>query len=318
MHEGSAETRVAVYLRGDPAAYRERLCDVSGVRFRFCRCAAELGEAVVDAHVLLCFDVPSASIVAKARSLRWIQAAAAGVDAFLEAGLPLDGVVLTRVSEGFGQPIAEYVLGHLLALSQRLTAIRSAQAERLWAPFAVELLAGQTLGVVGTGVIGQAVAHRAVGLGMRAIGLSRSGVAVSPFERVDPIDRRLAFLGEVNALVLCLPLTPETRHLIGRQELAALRRGAILVNVARGAVVDEAALIETLQRGGIRAAVLDVFEEEPLPADSPLWGMENVTITPHHAGLNRPEIISSIFLDNLARFRAGEPLHGIVNLEQGY
>jgi len=310
--------QIAVYLKEAVAPYRERLVDADGVSFVFCTTESELRQALVDADILLCSSPPPPDAVCAACSLRWIQAAAAGVDALHAAGLPPEGVTLTRIAEGFGEPIAEYVLGHLLAIAQRVEAVHRHQAERAWVPFETELLGGQTMGVAGVGAIGKVVAQRGAAMGMRTVGLARSPQEVAPFEQVYGEDELDAFLSDLDVLVLCLPLTPRTRHLIGRRELGMLKRSCILVNVARGAVIDEAALIEALDRGGIRAAVLDVFEREPLPADSPLWAMDNVTITPHHSGLNRPAMIAGFFLDNLARYRSGRPLRGVVQASRGY
>jgi len=316
---GDAQTvQVAVYLKEAAAPYRERLVDGDGVSFVFCSTESELRQAMAHADILLCSSPPPPDAVCAASSLRWIQAAAAGVDALHAVGLPPDGVALTRIAEGFGEPIAEYVLGHLLAIAQRVEAVHRHQAERAWVPFEAELLGGQTMGVAGVGAVGKVVAERGAAMGMRTVGLARSPGELALFEHVYGEDQLEAFLSELDVLVLCLPLTPRTRHLIGPRELGMLKRSCILVNVARGAVIDEAALIDALDRGRIRAAVLDVFEQEPLPADSPLWSMDNVTITPHHSGLNRPAMIAEFFLDNLARYRSGRPLRGVVQASRGY
>jgi phosphoglycerate dehydrogenase-like enzyme len=312
------ETNVAVFLKEDPEPYRDRLQDTSEVRYRFAATVGELGEAIGDADVLLASAVPPARLLADARELRWIQVAAAGVDAFFAAELPQKGVLMTRITQGFGQPIAEYVLGHLLSVAQGIDTLRRQQQQRTWAPFITELLQSQVVGVVGIGSIGTVVAERVVGLGMRAMGLARTARSVPPFERVYGMSERMAFFSAADAVVLCVPLNASTRHLIGTSELEAMKPSALLVNVSRGAVVDEAALIDALRRRAIRGAILDVFEEEPLPVDSPLWDLENVTITPHLAGLNRPEMIVEEFLENLARFRAGQPLHGVVDPQRGY
>ena len=316
--EPTQPLRVACFLKEDPTPYRERLADGDGVCFRFFATDAALAEGIVDADVLLASAVPSTATLSLARRLRWIQAAAAGVDGFLGAGWPPAGALLTRIPSGFGEAIAEYVIAHVLAVTQGLRRIRDAQAARSWSPFHPQLVAGKVMGVAGTGEIGRVVAQRARGVGMRTLGLARTGRKMAEFERVFDGSETSEFLGGLDVLAICLPLTPGTRGFFGAAELASMKRGAILVNVARGAIVDEAALVDALRAGTIRAAVLDVFETEPLPDRSPLWEMENVTVTPHVAGLNDPDQIVGVFLDNLRRFRDGASLHGVVDPQRGY
>jgi phosphoglycerate dehydrogenase-like enzyme len=210
------------------------------------------------------------------------------------------------------------VMGHLLALTQRLRTVRELQAERRWEPLTVEFLRGCTMGVLGAGSIGQAVAVRARGMGMRTVGLARTARELPGFDEVRSSDRLATLLPDADVLVVCLPLTRETRGLIGRGELSRLKPSAILVNVARGAIIDEAALIEALEDKRLRAAILDVFAEEPLSADSPLWAMDHVTVTSHHAGLNVPDEIIDFFLENLTRFRSVRTLNGLVDPDCGY
>ena len=311
-------TNVLVYTRESSAPYRVRLIDSPHVCYLFCESEEEVAAHVREADVVLGSVAFPARLLKHAGRLRWIQVTGAGVDAFLAQGeLPAD-IVLTRVDTSFGEQVAEYVLGHLLAHVQRVRKVYRLQAEKRWEPLEKELLSGRTIGIAGTGAIGRVVAQRARGIGMQSIGLSRTGNCLEEFDAAYGPDALSTFLRELDVLVLCLPLTVETRGLIGRDELACLKSSAILVNVARGAIVDEPALIETLQVGGLAGAILDVFASEPLPASSPLWAMENVTITSHHAGLNAPDEIIDYFLDNLARFRTGKLLRGLVDPHRGY
>ena len=174
------------------------------------------------------------------------------------------------------------------------------------------------LGVAGTGSIGRAIAARARGMEMRTIGLARTPSQLPGFEEVYTLDELAFFLSQLDVLVLALPLTPETRGMIDSKKLALLKSSAVLINVARGAIVDEAALIDALQARAIRGAILDVFEQEPLPTNSPLWAMDNVTMTSHHAGLNIPDDIIDFFLENLGQFRANTSLNGLVDPTRGY
>jgi len=311
-------TNVLVFLRESTAPYRELLVDSDSVRYAFCESEGDVEKRIEAADVILGSIGFPAALLARASRLKWIQVTGAGVDRFLAQGELPPGVLLTRAVLSFGDQISEYVIAHLLALTQRLRTVYELQAGRHWEPLTVEFLRGRTLGVAGVGAIGQAVAERARAMGMRTVGLTRSARALAGFDGSCGSDERDAFLTELDVLVLCLPLTGETRGWIGREELACMKPSAILVNVSRGAVVDEPALIDALRERRIRAAVLDVFAEEPLPATSPLWALDNVTITSHHAGLNVPAEMIEFFLENLARFRSGRPLEGLVDPERGY
>lgn len=309
---------VLVFTRESSAPYRARLIDSEEARYLFCESEKEVAARIEGADVILGSVSFPAQLLSQASHLRWIQVTGAGVDAFLAQGsLPTD-VLLTRADLSFGDQIAEYVIGHLLSLTQRLRDVHRIQAARRWEPLTIEFLKGRTMGVAGTGSIGRTVAQRARGMGMRTVGLSRTVRELAEFDACYGPERLSEFLSDLDVLVLCLPLTPETRGLIGREEFACMKRSAILVNAARGAIVDEVALIDALRGKMIRGAVLDVFTEEPLPETSPLWMMDNVTITSHHSGLNIPDEIIDYFLANIARFRFGEPLHGLVDPERGY
>ena len=309
---------VLVFLRESSARYRERLTGSDVVRYTFCESEEEVRQCIGETDVILgSISFPS-HMLSLARRLRWIQATGAGVDAFLARGNIPDGVMLTRADVSFGDQIAEYVIGHLLALTQRLNDVHHLQLERTWQSLEIEFLKGKTMGIAGTGSIGRAVAARARGMGMRTIGLANRQRQLAGFEMVYGKDDLATFLSGLDVLVICLPLTAQTRRLFGRHELAQLKPSAILVNVARGPVVDEEALVDALQERAIRAAILDVFEREPLPPDSPFWGMDNVTITSHHSGLNIPDDIIDFFLENLRRFRANDRLNGLVDPMKGY
>ena len=305
-------------MRESTAPYRARLVDSDAVRYVFCESEEDIARNVESADVILgSIQFPTAHL-SRAKRLRWIQVTGAGVDGFLAGTEIPAGILLTRADLSFGEQIAEYVIGHLLARTQRLRTVYALQRERRWEPLTVGFLRGRTLGVAGAGSIGSAVADRARAFGMRTAGLTRSGSTRSAFDASYGADQRNAFLADLDVLVLCLPLTPETRGWIGRAELAAMKPSAILVNVSRGAIVDERALIDALREGSIGGAILDVFETEPLPAESPLWALDNVTVTSHHAGLNVPDEMIDFFLENLARFQAARPLKGLVDRERGY
>ncbi len=259
-------------------------------------------------------DFPT-TLLEPARCLRWIQVTGAGVDAFLAEGTLPDGVILTRSCGSFGEQIADYVLGHLLAIAQRMRDVYRLQATRRWEPLPVDRRRGRVMGIAGTGFLGGAAARAASAIGMQVLGVNRSGSSHDGFERCYRTQQLHRFLERLDVLVVCLPLTASTYGLIG---LASMKRSAVPVNVARGAVVDESARIEALRARRLAAAVLDVFAEEPLPAASPVWTWDRAMVTSQHAGLNVPDELIDGFLDNLERFRFGQALHGVVDPIRGY
>jgi phosphoglycerate dehydrogenase-like enzyme len=257
-------------------------------------------------------------LYAKAGRLRWIQGMGAGVDWALVPDLA-PGVMVTRAPGVFGPWMAEYVLGGCLWVTQRMAAYRAAQARREWIQHrSPERLGGKTLAIVGLGDIGRTVARAARAVGMRVIGVTRSGRPVAGVARVYPRRELGRALGAADFVVLVVPLNEATRGMIGTAELAAMRPTAWLLNIGRGALVDEMALVRALERRTIAGAILDVFTTEPLPSAHPLWGLDNVVITPHISGPNTPEEIAPIFNDNLARHLAGRPLRHVVDRRRGY
>jgi len=248
-----------------------------------------------------------------AKQLRWLHTFSAGVDNPWFQALRERGVRLTTSSGANAVPIAQTVLLYLLALSRDLARWQDAQQRRAWEPHEVVDLQGLTLGVVGLGPIGLEVARLGAALRMRVIGMRRSPRGDEPCETW-PITRLDELQPRADSLVLALPLSGDTRHLLDARRIALLKRGAWLVNVGRGALVDEAALVAALQSGQLGGAGLDVFEVEPLPPGSPLWTLPNVIVTPHNSGDSPGNQVraAEIFLDNLARFVRGEALRNEV------
>lgn len=286
------------------------------VRVRVASNPADALPHVEEMDVLYTWGFP-AELLPRAPKLRWIQVMGAGVNAFLDAPFP-PRVVLTRIEGVFSPWMAEYTLGWLLWSTQQMEVFRGAQRLRRWEPLPTTPLHGRTLAVIGLGSIGRAIARAARAFGMRVIGMNRSGRRVPEVERVY---RRAGFRELLHAsdyIVLAVPLTPETRGLVGEADLRAMRPGAWLVNVGRGGLIQEEALVRALYERWIGGAVLDVFAEEPLPTEHPFWGMPNVVVTPHISGPNVPEEIAPIFNDNLHRFLQGRALRGRVDLRRGY
>lgn len=262
-----------------------------------------------------------------APQLRWIQALSAGVDRYLPLAEQLEqrGIVMTNMQGAYGPAIADHVFAMVLSLSRDLRFYSEQQSKAQWTrgkpdgqPFALE---GLTMLVVGLGGIGTDVAERAHGFGMRVIATRRSGSEGPNFvERVGKPDELLQLLPQADVVAICVPLTSETERLFDARAFAAMKPGAILVNIARGKVVDTQALLEALESGRLRGACLDVTEPEPLPADHPLWRTEGVLITPHVAADSKlsEERAWELLRENVRRFGAGEPLYNVVDLKAGY
>ena len=282
----------------------------------------ELRAALARAEVIFCFVVPR-NLPPLAPQLRWVATPATGIDHMRGTGILESDVALTTAGGHFAPVIAEYVFAGILHFAKRLDVFDRQRRARIWKMERVESLAGRTLGVVGVGAIGQAVAKLGHAFGMRVVGLGRSDPRGREIPHVDQVLPRRALpelLAASDYVVVAVAETPETRHLIGATELAAMPRHAVLVNVARGTVIDEAALVATLRAERIAGAVLDVFAIEPLPADSPLWELPNVVLTPHVAASTADYLPRAIalFTDNVRRFLRGEPLQRRFDRARGY
>ena len=245
-----------------------------------------------------------------APTLRWVQSPGAGVDHPVWSQLLDRGVRVSRAAGIAAEPIAQHVFTWILYWEREVARHRAQQASRTWKIIVSDDLTSKTLGIVGLGGIGSAAARVAKAFGMRVIATRRSDVGDPNVDRLLPPDRLHELLGEAHYVVLCLPLNAQTRHAIGAAELEAMREDAVLVNVARGGVVDEEALIRALRERRIRGAALDVVSQEPLPASSPLWTLPNCVITPHDAGYSprAGERLAALFVENLERFARGERL----------
>ena len=244
--------------------------------------------------------------------LAWIHVGGSGFEHF--TGAAPSGPVLTNGAGVLAPYLAETLLGALIALNRGFARAVQDQAARRWSPWSFPALEGQTLAIVGTGAIGTCLATRAKALGLEVIGVARRPVEHPSFDEVRPLDDLVAVAGRCDYLSVNLRLVPETRQLIDASVLRAMRPTAFVLNASRGAVVDEAALVEALQSGRIAGAYLDVFATEPLLASSPLWAQDNVLMTPHMSDRVADWELrhARFFMDNLARWRSGEPLHNIV------
>ena len=288
----------------------------------------EEAEALLpEADVVLGFVVRPENL-ARARRLRWIHSTAAGVTGMLFPELVASDVVVTNARGLHADAMAEHALAMMLAFARKLHHARDWQHAHEWAQGrtweeapSIGSLAGTTLGLIGLGAIGSAIAVRAKALGMRVLAVRRRpAIDPGPADEQWPVSRLREVLPRVDWLVIAAPQTSETERLIGREELALLRPGARLMNLGRGALVDEPALIEALRSKQIAGAALDVFEKEPLPPESPLWDLPEVILTPHTSGLGPRlwERAMEQFTANLRRFVAGEPLANVVDKRAGY
>lgn len=312
-----APVTVLVYHPDGAQAYARLIRAPRGrVRVRTATTLAEAMPHVEEMDVLYTWGFPT-NLLPLTRRLRWIQVMGAGVDRFLGAPFP-PKVVLTRAEDVFGPWMAEYTFGWLLLGTQRMEGFRAAQRLGRWEPSNPTLLRGKTLGVVGLGSIGRAIARVARAFLMRVIGVNRSGRRVPEVERVYRRPALHEFLAATDYLVLAAPLTPETRGLIGEAEFRVMRPEAWLVNIGRGDLIQESALVRAMQERWIAGAVLDVFAQEPLPPEHPFWSTQNVIVTPHISGPSDPGEIAPIFNENLRRFLTGRPLRGRVDIRRGY
>ena len=287
---------------------------------------SESGDAirhVADADVVL--GHVSKEMFAAAKRLRWVHAISSGVDSFLYDEFKASDVVLTSEKGLVGEHLADHAFGLLLMLTRQLaTALKYGPDgwNHRWEMRRHEIeLTGLTMGIVGFGGTGRAVARRAAAFGMEVQALDRDPVATSPeVDRVLGLDDFDALLESSDIVAVCCPLTPESKGKFNAAAFARMRPTAYLVNVTRGEVMVEDDLVAALESGGIAGAALDVAPREPLPADSRLWSLPNVVMTPHTAGASQFRAPRNIdrFVDNIRRFLAGEPLAGVIDKELGY
>ncbi|RMI08793.1 D-2-hydroxyacid dehydrogenase [Cellulomonas triticagri] len=287
-------------------------------------------DALLDSADVL-YGIPDVSPAALARTvranprLRWVQAMAAGSGAQVRAaGLTaaeLDRVVVTTSAGVHAGPLAEFALLGLLAGAKQVPRLRADQRDHRWpGRWSTAQVADQTVVVVGLGHIGVEVARLAAALGARVVGVNKSAKDVPGVERVLPPDRLAEAVAAADAVVVTLPGTEATHHLVSAEVLAAFRPGTTFVSVGRGTVVDEAALVRAIEDGRVGYAALDVFEVEPLPASSPLWDLPQVLVSPHTAANSPAEErrIAELFCDNVDRFREGRPLRNVVDTHDFY
>ncbi|MBL6821905.1 MAG: D-2-hydroxyacid dehydrogenase [Luminiphilus sp.] len=254
-----------------------------------------------------------AAIIPRCPQLRWVQSTWAGIDAI--AHFASETLQITPLKGVFGPAMTEYVVGWLLAIERNVI---SRASHTQWTPSLEPRITDKRMGIMGTGDIGTAIALAAKSFGVEVFGLNSDGRAVEGFTACYPSTDRLAFAERLDYLVSVLPQTAQTDNLIDHEVLMRLNPGAIVINAGRGNAVVEADLIASLNAGHVRAAVLDVFREEPLPGDDPLWSTPGAYVTSHTAGPTPDEAVAEVFERNLKRYIAGEPLTDGVQPGRGY
>ncbi|MFS0723081.1 D-2-hydroxyacid dehydrogenase [Paenibacillus sp. 1P07SE] len=304
-----------------------------GIR-RIREAAPEVTVVIADQSEDLAADLKSADIIcgwkgeaekaceAEDTSIKWVQAWGAGIDRMPLALMSRRGIALTTASGVHPHPVSETALAMILAFGRKLHISIRNQAERHWEnPGGLTEIYGKTMGIVGVGAIGEELARMAKALGMTTLGVRRSAAPVDTIDRMYGLDDLDTVLAESDVVVAIMPLTDESHHMFGREQFARMKETAIFINVSRGATVDTDALVDALRSGVIAGAGLDVFEQEPLPAEHPLWTLSNVIMTPHNGGVTDryEERVLDIFLANLATYlKEGKPSINLVDTERQY
>lgn len=284
-------------------------------------------RAAADATVIFAWSLSGKllrDVFHMAPRVRWVHTRAAGIDNLLFPELIAHRAVLTNGSGVFSDSLGEFVLGAILYFAKDFRRMIRNQMESKWAPFNVTEISGQTVGIVGYGDIGRAIATRVRSMGMRVLGMTRRGPLLY---NTDPLvsriygpGERIEMIAQCDYVVVAAPLTPETRGMIGDAEFAAMKPNAVVINVGRGPVIDEGAMLRALLAGSVKGAGLDVFDTEPLPEGHPFYRLENVLLSPHCADHTADwlEDAMRFFISNFERYRKGEPLLNVVEKELGY
>jgi len=278
------------------------------------KAAAALGRA----DILLTFGQVMKNLklgLEGAGQLKWVQALGTGLDGIADQPALKPEVVVTSLHGVHGAPVSEAALASMLALSRNLPGALRAQGERQWRRWPAKLLHNKTVGILGVGLIGEALGPKCKAMGMTVIGISSAPRAVAGFDRMHAVSELLGVVPELDYLVLLTPYSPATHNIVDARVLAAMKPTAYLINVARGGVVDEDALVEALRDGRLAGAGLDVFNQEPLPPDHPFWAFENVIITTHQGGFcdTYVDLAMPIIEHNMRCFLAGD-VNAMINL----
>ncbi|HXG89948.1 MAG TPA: D-2-hydroxyacid dehydrogenase [Vicinamibacterales bacterium] len=287
---------------------------------------ASRARGLRDAEIAYTWILSTGELAAAPR-LQWLHTSAVAVETLCLPELFARGVIVSNTRAVQSSPIAEHVFAVVLALAKQIPFVLARQQQRHWSQNELVgdrlpwLLNGRTLGLIGAGTIGSEIARLGAAFGMRVVALTRRGTVDSPHidQAFAPGDLP-ALLDQTDVLVIAAPLTPETLQMIGAAQLARMKRGALLVNVGRARIIDHLALADAVRSGQLGGASLDVFHQEPLPSDDPLWALPNVILTPHTSGFRHGhwDDVLAIFADNLRRYLAGEPVRFRIEPSLGY
>jgi phosphoglycerate dehydrogenase-like enzyme len=320
--------KITVVVLGDPSEPTLKLLDslASDANISISKTADGLGDALAEARVLFNWSGTRAEIVnvlARAPKLEWVHARYAGLDGIMSPELQASHVPLTNGRGTFSQSLGEFVIAGALYWAKDFPRMLRAKAEHRWEVFDILELSTQTMGIVGHGDIGRAIARRAKAFGMNVLALRRDTTPRAGDEDVDkvyPNSELHAMLPKCDYVVVAAPLTPTTKHMMSTAEFNCMKESAIIMNVGRGPVIDEAAMTEALRTKRIRGAALDVFEVEPLPADSALWDLDNVFISAHTSDHTKDWLndAAMFFVEQFARWKNNEPLKNIADKTAGY
>ncbi len=278
-------------------------------------------ESMKTAEVLLTWDLPTENLAAVAPNLKWIHCIGAGVEHLCPMDWVPEGLIVTNNKGAHADKAGEYALMAVLMLHNKMPAILSNQRNAKWRSLFSTPIEGKTVGLIGVGSIGGGAARQLNNLPVHIIGVSRHGRPHPHVHEMVAMDQLDAVLPRMDYIFLSTPSTPETNGLFSRERLQRLKQGAGVINVGRGSTMDYHALAELLQSGHLSGAIIDVFEAEPLPSDSPLWSAPNFVVTPHVSaddGDHYVPITLDLFFNNLKRYIAGEPLKNVVRPELGY
>lgn len=276
---------------------------------------------ISDIDALVCYDPFTDLDISKLKQLKWIQLSSIGIDQIPKDKIKAQRITVTNNKSGYSIPMGEWIVMSILQLLKNSKGLYYKQSEKKWKMDSTLLeLFNKTVCFIGTGSIAAEAAKRLQGFGVKITGVNTTGKKAEYFDSCYPIKELEHVLSQADVVVVSIPDTKETYHLINEVNISSIKKGACLINISRGSNIEESALVEALKRGDLRGAALDVFEEEPLPEESPLWGMENVIITPHNSWISemRNERRYNIIYENLKRFIAGESLMNIVNVDRGY
>jgi phosphoglycerate dehydrogenase-like enzyme len=278
-------------------------------------------EEIADVDALVCYKPFESLDISKLSKLKWIQLSSIGIDQLPNQKVNEQGIIVTNNRSGYSIPMGEWIVLKTLELLKNSRAFYHNQIERKWKIDTTILeLYNKTVCFIGTGSIAAEAAKRLQGFDANIIGVNTSGKGVPYFNSCYSIKDLDNVLPQADIVVVSVPYTKETHHLIDENNISLMKKDACLINIARGSIINETALVGALQKGSLKGAALDVFEEEPLPPESPLWELDNVLITPHNSWVSemRNERRYNIIYENLKRFIAGERLRNIVDINKGY